>query len=122
MTISRLQGIFGADTSIPYGDAKTETAKPFKPKYLTFEIFGAPGTTAQISFFDANGDPQFLTGVSLPWSLDYPITATAGVASIAAQGDTDTIGCRILVDGVVKAEKTTTHEVSAFTSCLLKAS
>ncbi len=42
------------------------------------------------------------------------------VGSIAAQGDSDSIGCRILVDGVVKAEKIT-HEVSAFTFCLLKA-
>ena len=42
------------------------------------------------------------------------------MGNIAAQGDGDSIGCRILVDGVVKAEKTT-HEVNAFTSCLLKA-
>jgi hypothetical protein len=37
-----------------------------------------------------------------------------------AQGDTASIGCRITVDGEVKAEKIT-HEVSAFTFCLLKA-
>ena len=42
------------------------------------------------------------------------------IGSIAAQGNSDSIGCRILVDGVVKDEKVT-HEVSAFTSCLLKA-
>ena len=37
-----------------------------------------------------------------------------------AQGDSDSIGCRIMVDGVVKAEKIA-HEVNAFTFCLLKA-
>ena len=37
-----------------------------------------------------------------------------------AQGDSDSIGCRIFVDDVVKAEKTT-HETNAFTFCLLKA-
>ena len=37
-----------------------------------------------------------------------------------AQGDGASIGCRIMVDGEVKAEKIT-HEVSAFTFCLLKA-
>ena len=43
-----------------------------------------------------------------------------GIGSIAAQGNNDSIGCRIMVDGVVKDEKIT-HEVSAFAACLLKA-
>jgi hypothetical protein len=37
-----------------------------------------------------------------------------------AQGDGDSIGCRILVDDDVKAEKIS-NEYNAFTSCLLKA-
>ena len=76
---------------------------------------------ALISYFDDNGAPRNLTGVSLPWSLEFAITAATGIGSVSAQGDTDSIGCRIVVDGVVKAEKIT-HEVSAFTSCMLKAS
>ena len=59
--------------------------------------------------------------VTLPWSLQFPISVAAGIGSLAAQGDSDTIGCRILVDDVVKADNTTTHEVSSFVSCLLKA-
>jgi hypothetical protein len=37
-----------------------------------------------------------------------------------AQGDSDSIGCRILVDDEVKAEKIS-DQYNAFTSCLLKA-
>jgi hypothetical protein len=74
-----------------------------------------------ISYFDANGDPQHADSVSLPWSLEFAITAATGIGSVAAQGDRDSIGCRIVVDGVVKAEKIT-NEVSAFTSCMLKGS
>lgn len=118
--MSRLHSIFGSEQSLPYGDTRTEAAKPFNPKHLTYEIFGPPGTVAQISYFDSNGDPKFIEGISLPWTLDFPISAAAGIGSIAAQGDSDSIGCRILVDGVVKAEKTT-NEVSAFASCMLKA-
>jgi len=118
--VSRLHGIFGSEKSLSYSDTGEEQAKPFNPKHLRYEVFGAPGTVAQISYFNANGDPQFIEGVHLPWSLEFPITATAGVGSIAAQGDSDSIGCRILVDGEVKSEKVT-NEVSAFTSCLLKA-
>ena len=61
---------------------------------------------ADISYFDDNGDPEHVDGASLPWSLEFAITTATGVGSIAAQGDSDSIGCRIMVDGVVKAEKT----------------
>jgi len=37
-----------------------------------------------------------------------------------ARGDSHSIGCRIVVDGVAKAE-TISHEVNAATFCLLKA-
>lgn len=120
-TVSRLHGIFGSEKSLSYGDTKIkEDAKPFNPKILRYEIFGPPGTVADISYFDGNGEPQAVKAV-LPWSQEYPLTAAAGVGSIAAQGDSSSLGCRILVDGEVKEEKIATHEVSTFTSCLLKA-
>ena len=42
------------------------------------------------------------------------------MGSIVAQGDSDSIGCRFVVDGVVKAQSIA-HEVDAYTVCLLKA-
>ncbi len=117
--MSRLHGIFGSEKRPSYGDTRIDTT-PSNPKHLRYEVFGPPGTVAEISYFGDNGDPQHVSGASLPWSLEFPITGAASIGSIAAQGDSDSIGCRILVDGVVKAEKVT-HEVSAFTSCLLKA-
>jgi hypothetical protein len=42
------------------------------------------------------------------------------VGNIVAQGDSDSIGCRVVVDGVVKAARIS-HEVNALTVCLLKA-
>ena len=52
----------------------------------------------------------------------FPVQDGAGnpVGNIVAQGDSDSIGCRIVVDGVVNAE-TISHEENAFTFCLLKA-
>jgi Mycobacterium membrane protein len=44
----------------------------------------------------------------------------ATVESAVAQGDSDSIGCRSAVNGVFNAE-TISHEVDAFTACLLKA-
>lgn len=120
LTVSRLHGIFGSEKPVPYGDTKADKGKPYNPKKMKYEVFGPPGTSAQVSYFDENGDPHH-EDVTLPWSTEFPISAAAGIGSIAAQADSDTVSCRITIDGVVKSENTTTHEVSSFTSCLLKA-
>ncbi len=120
LTVSRLHGIFGSEKRPSYADTKINDTKPFDPKQLTYEVFGPPGTVAQISYFDADGDPQLIKGASLPWSLNFPITQAAVAGSLVAQGDSDNIGCRIVVDGEVKAERVS-NEVNAFTFCQLKA-
>lgn len=118
--MSRLHGIFGSEKRPSYADTRVDEAKPFNPKHLKYEVFGLPGAVADISYFDVNADPQHVDGARLPWSLEFATSAATALADIAAQGDGESIGCRILVDGVVKAEKIT-HEVNAFTFCVLKA-
>jgi hypothetical protein len=119
-TVSRLHGIFGSEKRPAYADTKVNDSKPFNPKHLTYEVFGPAGAVANISYFDDNGEPTFVKGASLPWSLSFELTEAAAVGSILAQGDSDSIGCRILVDDEVKAEKIS-NQYNAFTSCLLKA-
>jgi hypothetical protein len=121
VTVARLHGIFGSEKGPTYADSQIGDAKPFDPKHLTYEVFGPPGTVAKISYFDVNADPKRVEGARLPWTLTFAMTEATAVGSVVAQGDSDAIGCRIVVDGVVKAEKIT-HETSAFTSCALKAS
>jgi hypothetical protein len=116
LTVSRLHGVFGSEQPPLYADGQSRDTTRFDPKQLTYEIFGPPGTLATISYFDADADPQRVTGARLPWSLTFATTSATSVESIAAQGDSDSIGCRILLDGVVKAERTS-HEVGAFISC-----
>lgn len=117
--VSRLHGLFGSEKRPTYGDTNVADSKPFDPKRLTYEVFGAPGTLASISYFDVEAEPQHISEAQLPWTLEFALTDTSAVGSVVAQGDTDSIGCRILVDGEVKAEKTS-NQVNAFTSCLLK--
>lgn len=121
LTVSRLHGIFGSEKNPTYADSQINDAKPFDPKHLTYEVFGPPGTVAKISYFDVNADPKRVDGARLPWSLTFAMTDATAVGSVVAQGDSDAIGCRIVVDGVLKAEKVT-HETHAFTFCSLKAS
>lgn len=119
LTVSRLHGIFGSERRPSYADSNINDSQPFNPKHLTYEIFGSPGTVADISYFDVDDDPRLVKGASLPWSLEFAFSKAAVVGSIVAQGDSDSIGCRILVDGQVKAENIS-NQVHAFTSCILK--
>ena len=120
LTVARLHGIFGSEKRPSYADSKIDEGRPFDPKQLSYEVFGPSGTVADISYLDVNTDPQHVDGARLPWSLKITTTSLSVVGNVIAQGDSDSIGCRIVVDGVVKAERIT-HGVSAFTSCVLKA-
>jgi MmpS family membrane protein len=117
--VARIHGIFGSDKRPSYSDSAAGDSKPFNPKRLTYEVFGPPGTVADISYFDVDADPKRVDGARLPWTLNLTTTSAAVMGNIVAQGNSNSIGCRIVVDGVVKAEKTT-HEVNAFTYCVLK--
>jgi hypothetical protein len=119
-TVSRLHGMFGSDDRPSYTDSALAETKPFDPKHLKYEVFGAPGTVATISYFDAEAEPRVVRGASLPWSLEFEIGSATAVASIIVQGDSDSIGCRILVDDEVKADKTS-NQTNAFASCMLEA-
>lgn len=118
-TVSRLHGIFGSDNRPAYADTQKDEA-PYNPKRVTYEVFGPPGTTASISYFDVNSIPTFVENAPLPWSLEFPIGNTTAVGSVMAQGDSDSIGCRILVDKTVRAEKIK-DAFRAFTSCSVTA-
>ena len=118
-TVWRIHGIFGSDKRPSYSDSANSDTKPFNPKHLTYEVFGPPGTVADISYFDVDADPRRVDGAHLPWTLNLTTTSAAVMGNIVAQGNSGSIGCRIVVDGVVKAEKVS-HEVNAFTYCVLK--
>jgi hypothetical protein len=119
LAVSRLHGVFGSEKRASYADSNIKDTKPFNPKHLTYEIFGPPGTVADISYFDIDGDPQNVKDANLPWSVNFAFTKPAVAGSIVAQGDSDSIGCRIIVDGEVKAERIS-NETNAYTYCLLK--
>ena len=44
-------------TDPPMPTPKVEEAKPYDPKQLMYEVFGPPGTVANISYFDADAEP-----------------------------------------------------------------
>ena len=117
--VDRLHGVFGKTELTRQGSGLANDPKPFNPKGVGYEIWGPPGTVATINYLDLDAEPQIARDVTLPWTLTLTTTAPASAANIVAQGDSDTIGCRITVDDVVKEERVTTG-VSAQTFCILK--
>jgi hypothetical protein len=116
LTVARLHGIFGVENERSYPSTQTNVSTRFDPKHLTYEVFGPPGTVATISYFDVDANPKRVIGARLPWSVTFATSEATAVEDVVAQGDSDSLGCRILVDGVVKAERVM-NEVSAFVSC-----
>jgi hypothetical protein len=118
-TVHRVRGFFASEKRESYADSNLENSKPFNPKKISYEVFGPPGTVADISYFDVNSDPRRIDGALLPWSLHFTTTLAAVMGNLVAQGNSDSIGCRITVDGEVKAERIS-NEVNAYTYCLVK--
>ncbi|MEV3901736.1 MmpS family transport accessory protein [Mycobacterium sp. NPDC050551] len=117
--VYRLNGIFGSKdvTSTPSGAANEIV--PFDPKRVLMEVYGPPGTVATITYTDIDAQPQRVDGATLPWTYDTTTTQPAVFVNVSAQGDSDSIGCRITIDDVVKDERTVT-QLNAFTFCLDK--
>lgn len=117
--VVRVHGYFGSEKRESYADSNLKNPEPFNPKRITYEVFGPAGTIADISYFDVNADPKRVDKAQLPWSLHITTTKAAMMGNLIAQGNSDSIGCRITVDDVVKAERIS-NEVNAFTFCVVK--
>jgi Mycobacterium membrane protein len=118
VTVLRLHGVFGSNMYTP-DNGNADAIIQFNPKHVLLEIFGAPGTVADINYLDEQAQPQRVAGVTLPWSFEIVTTLTAVLANVIAQGNSDSIGCRITVNGVVRDEQSA-NSYQAQTSCLVK--
>lgn len=118
-TVNRLHGVFGSDNEVsrPGSDALENTG--YNPKKVLFEVFGSPGSVATINYLDIHAQPQHVDNVPLPWSQNLTTDDPTMYADLRAQGDGDTIGCRITVNGIVKDERSS-NNVNGYIACLDK--
>jgi MmpS family membrane protein len=118
-TVMRIRTFFGAHDTTGISVAVADDAKPFDPKVVKYEVYGEPGAYADINYLDLDTQPQRVDGAALPWSITLSTTAPSAFPNIVAQGDGDSITCRITVDDELKDERTSTG-VHAQTFCLVK--
>jgi Mycobacterium membrane protein len=117
LIVVRLHKVFGSQDLNAAAGAGIEIVQ-FNPKIVVYDVFGPPGTTAMIDYFDADANTHEVNAV-LPWSTTISTTLPAVSANIMVRGDGDQIGCRVTVDGVVRDQKST-DGVHAQTFCLVK--
>ena len=90
LVVSRLHTKFGSENLNAHAGAGIEIVQ-FNPKVLVYEVYGPPGSSAEISYFDPDANVHSVSA-PLPWSriarpgtgwvsLQVPLTwlATNGV-------------------------------------------
>ena len=117
LVVSRLHRMFASQDLNAGAGAGIEIVQ-FNPKVLVYDVYGPPGTTAQISYFDPDANVHLISA-PLPWSITLSTTLPAVSANLMAQGDGDEIGCRVTVNGTVREEQSA-NGVNAQTYCLVK--
>ena len=116
----RMHGVFGSGQSTGASSEGVDRIVAFNVKRVLYEVYGASGTVGSVSYLDEKAFPQRVDFRSLPWSFEVSTTDPSMVANLVAQGDSDTIGCRITVNGELREERSSTgHDAQAF--CLVKA-
>jgi hypothetical protein len=118
LVVSRLHKIFGSEDLNANAGQGIEIVQ-FNPKVVVYEISGAPGTTANINYWDENANTHQVNDASLPWSFTISTTLPSVSANIMAQTNGGQIGCKITVDGVVREQQQSDGH-NAQTFCLVK--
>jgi hypothetical protein len=117
LIVSRLHRAF-ASQDLNANAGKGIEIVQFNPKILVYDVYGPPGTTARIGYFDPDANVHSIV-TPLPWTITLSTTLPTVSASLVAQADTDQIGCRVTVNGTVREEQSDTG-VDAQTYCLVK--
>jgi hypothetical protein len=120
IAVDRLRGVFGSEEIFSQTGSRAEAIVSVNPKHVTYEVFGPTDTVGSVSYLNNNAVPEEANFTSLPWSYTLTTTIPAVIANVVAQGNSDSIGCRITVNGEVKDEQSFHgHHAQAF--CLVKA-
>lgn len=96
-----------------------QAPEQFTPKRMTYELFGSPGSGGLLTYVDVDGYPHRVDVGELPWSHTETTTLTVVSGSISAQVDGGEVGCRILVNDVVRDEHSSSHS-NADVTCRVK--
>jgi hypothetical protein len=87
-----------------------QAPEQFTPKHLTYELDGTMGAGGMLSYIDVDGYPHTVQLTSLPWSHTETTTLTVVSGSISAQVRGGSVRCRMLVNGVLRDEQSSSRQ------------
>jgi hypothetical protein len=120
LAVDRLRGVFGSDEIFSWTGSGSEVIESINVKRVAYEVFGASDTAGHVSYLNKDTQPEQANFTSLPWAYTMTTTKPAVIANVVAQGNSDSIGCRIIVNGDLEDEQfSNAHHAQAF--CLVKA-
>lgn len=105
-----------------------QAPEQFYAKRLTYEVFGSIGQGGKLVYVDIEGHPHQVDVTTLQqrcgdrgpcWSHTETTTLTVASGSISVHVHGGQVGCRMLVDGVVKDEQSGNHQ-DADVECRVK--
>ncbi|WP_083341684.1 MmpS family transport accessory protein [Mycobacterium talmoniae] len=111
--VSRVRSMSEAISYPPATDTIAPTVVPINPKNVTYQVFGDLGGAGKVVYADLDGAPIEVALTSLPWSYTETTTSPAVTLSLVTQVDGSSVGCRILVNGEVRDERTVAHAAAA---------
>jgi hypothetical protein len=91
----------------------------FNIKRITYEVFGSAGQGGKLVYVDIDGHPHQVDITTLPWTHTETTTLTVASGSISVHVHGGQVGCRMLVDGVVRDEQSDDHQ-DADVQCRVK--
>ncbi len=103
--VGRLRTFFDSDKPYVAGTERVDAIVPFNTKRVTYQIVGPETATGRVSYLDDKGRTQEAEFTNLPWSVTVTTTDPGILANVVAQGDSDSLGCRILVNGTIVDER-----------------
>ena len=96
-----------------------QAPEEFTPKRLTYEVFGSRRSRGKLVYVDIDGHPHQIDITTLPWSHTETTTLTVISGSVSVHVHGGQVGCRMLVNGLVRDEQSATHE-DADVECRVK--
>ncbi|WP_431956022.1 MmpS family transport accessory protein [Nocardia lijiangensis] len=78
-----------------------------KGKNITYEIV-SDDELSSVTYYDANSELQQETSATAPWSKSLTNSSTVALIGLGAQTNGSSVTCRIIVDGKVADEQTST--------------
>lgn len=120
IAVVQLRDAFGSEAIFSASGSNAAPLNPTYVKQVTYELYGPGDTRGSVSYLDMSATAHQVDFDELPWSITLSTTTPAILASVVAQGDGNSLGCRILVNGELQDDRSSTGH-HAQTSCLTKA-